>query len=158
MTVFITPTAKPLKFSNPRESVDARGVALRAPHTRPEKKILLCGVRKASASRSAIAPRTARSGESYPREAARAGTYAPAPCLPQEEETNLLCAGRGTASSRLRRTARCSASHARVAVGGRSCGGQLPRSLPAFFLSREKNIKRIFPGATAKDVRGNYNA
>jgi len=134
---------------------------------------LLCGVRQPAASRSAIAARTPRSTASYPREAARAGTIAPAQGLPQDRgETHLLCAGRGTASSRLRRTARYGGAYARVAVGGRSSGGHLPRSpavqnsflrparpekiqIKIFAVLAAKAIKRIVPGATAKDVRGN---
>lgn len=109
----------------------ARGVALCLPLTRPAsaplarpallllaglagagEKNLLCGVRRAAASRSAYAPRTARYTASYPRDAARAGTTTPAPGLPQERgETNLLCGVRPAAASRLRRTTRYAASY-----------------------------------------------
>jgi len=108
----------------------ARGVALCLPLTRPAsaplarpallklarlagtgKTNLLCGVRQPAASRSAIAARTPRSTASYPRDAARAGTNAPAPCLPHEAEINLLCGVRPAAASRLRRTARYTASY-----------------------------------------------
>jgi hypothetical protein len=57
----------------------------------------------------------------------------------------------------------CSASYARVAVGGRSSGGQLPRSpgrsiasalLPRLsFLPQNMIFKRIFPGALQEDDR-----
>jgi len=65
--------------------------------------------------------------------------------MPQKAETNLLCASRGTGRSRLRRTTRYAASYARVALAGRSCGGQVPRS-PAFFspTARKYNKKFIF--------------
>lgn len=116
----------------------ARGVALCLPLARPasaplarpallklarlagkKKTTSSCGVRRASASRSAYAPRTARYTASYPRDAAGAPTRRPiggaAPValrLPQERgETNLLCGVRPAAASRLRRTTRYAASY-----------------------------------------------
>ena len=131
----------------------ARSRAVVARPARGESN-LLCGVRQPAASRSAIAARTPWNTASYGdrRIAARAGTNAPAQGLPQA-------------------VLRYTASFARVAVAGRTSGGQLPRS-PAgdFFFCRPaekiqkrvfavlsaKAIKRFFPGATAKDVGGKY--
>jgi len=140
----------------------ARGVALCLPLTRPasaplarsravearpargeEENNLLCAVRQSPArSRSAIAARTPRSTASYPRDAARAGTIAPAQGLPQDRgETHLLCGVRPAAASRLRRTARYAASYC-----SRSRRPLLRRPAPLArycifsFLSRKMNL------------------
>ena len=98
------------------------------------EKDLLCGVRQPAASRSAIAARTPRNTASYPRDAARAGTIAPAQGLPQGkgEPTSSAASARRPPPGFAERRGMLHLT-ARVA-GGRSCGG-LPRSpATAFFL------------------------
>ena len=147
----------------------ACGVALCQPLTRPAsaplarpallklarlagtgKTNLLCGVRLPAASRSAIAPRTARYTASYPREAAGVGTTRRrTACRMKEGATNLLCGGRPAAASRLRRTTRYTASYYSRSTWRphqRRPSAPLARPCIFSFLSRENTIKRIFPG------------
>ena len=126
----------------------ARSRAVVARPARGESN-LLCAGRSTARSRFACAARTPRNTASYPRDAARAGTATPAPGLPQVK--------------------RYAASYARVAVGGRTSGGQLPRSprhalAPNLnprlcFLPQEMIFKRIFPGALirCKELRLSYS-
>jgi len=135
-------------LARPASAPQARADRMIATHD--GEKDLLCGVRRAAASRYAGAPRTAWYGETYPRDAAGSPIRRP-------------IGGAATGSLRLPQVAR-------VAVGGRTSGGQLPRS-PEFFSPARpaekiqkrifaefsaKAIKRILPGATARDVGGIY--